>query len=53
MEDLAASGCTLATILKAGQWRTAAFMRYMDEAELDRQVAFELAIDSDGEEWVD
>lgn len=29
-------GCSLATILRAGQWRSAAFMKYLDEAELEK-----------------
>ena len=32
------SGCTLAEILKAGQWRSAAFASYIDEAELNKVV---------------
>ena len=35
-EDMRKMGCTLAEILKAGQWRSAAFMKYMDEAGIDK-----------------
>jgi hypothetical protein len=35
-EDMRQSGCTLAEILRAGQWRSAAFMAYLDAAGLDR-----------------
>ena len=51
--DMVNSGCTLAQILRAGQWRSAAFMRYMEEAQLEKQVAVSIAIDSDNEEFVD
>ena len=50
---MAKSGCPLAQILSAGQWRSAAFARYLDEAELEQDLAFEVAIDSEGEEWLD
>jgi hypothetical protein len=35
-EDMRKMGCTLAEILRAGQWRSAAFMTYMDEAGIDK-----------------
>jgi hypothetical protein len=34
-EDLRRSGATLATILKAGQWKSAAFLNYVNEAQLE------------------
>ena len=43
----------MATILKAGQWRSAAFLRYVDEAQLEEDTAFAVAIESDAEEWID
>ena len=43
----------MAQILQAGQWKSAAFMKYLDEAELEKDVALELGIDSDCEEWID
>ena len=36
MQDLWRSGATLAEILTAGQWKSAAFLRYLDEAELEK-----------------
>ena len=53
LQDLARAGSSLAVILKAGQWRSAAFARYMEEADLERDVAVELVIGSDGEEFLD
>ena len=35
-QDLLANGATLATILRAGQWRSAAFLHYLNEAELEK-----------------
>ena len=35
-QDLWRSGATLAEILLAGQWKSAAFLRYLDEAELEK-----------------
>ncbi len=52
-QDMLKAGCTLAQILRAGQWRSAAFMKYLDEMELEKDLAFELGIHSDTEEWVD
>ena len=40
-KDMRQSGCTLAEILKAGQWRSSAVMTYLNEAGLGevRQLA--------------
>lgn len=35
-EDMRKHGCTLAEILRAGQWKSAAFMTYLDEACMDK-----------------
>ena len=35
-QDMRKCGHTLAEILKAGQWRSAAFMSYLNEADLER-----------------
>ena len=35
-EDMRKMGCTLAEILKAEQWRSVSFMKYMDEAGIDK-----------------
>ncbi len=53
IQDMLGDGCALAQILRAGQWRSAAFLRYLDEAGLERDVAFEVTIHSDDEEWID
>ena len=47
------SGCTLAQILLAGQWKSVAFLKYLDEADLEKETAFAVAIESDEEEWVE
>ena len=66
------SGCTLAQILMAGQWRSISFLKYLDEvlvvttymlvtailhmfaqADLEKETAFAVAIESDEEEWID
>lgn len=52
-EDMRLSGCTLQEILAAGQWRSSAFIKYLNEAELDKDLAFAVAIESDAEEWID
>mgnify|MGYP001391707445 FL=1 len=33
-EDMRKSGCTMAEILAAGQWKSAAFVRYINEARI-------------------
>jgi len=35
-EDLRQCGASLAEILLAGQWKSAAFLKYLDEAELEK-----------------
>ena len=70
-EDMRASGCPLADILRAGQWKSAAFLRYVNEAmflclkrsctslafvlqaELEKDVAYYCAVESEDEEWID
>ena len=52
-EDMRIAGCTLADILAAGQWKSSAFLKYLNEAELDRDLAFAVATESDAEEWID
>ena len=45
MQDLWKSGATLAEILLAGQWKSAAFLRYLDEAELEKaRIQFPCAV---------
>ena len=46
--DLLASGGTLAQVLHAGNWRSAAFLRYLRTRDVDTRAAFEAAAaDSD------
>jgi len=47
------AGSTLAQILHAGQWKSAAFLKYLDEERLDESVALQIATVSDDEEWID
>ena len=49
-QDLLESGVTLAQILVAGQWRSASFLKYLKEAELERDVAFAVSIESDDDD---
>jgi hypothetical protein len=48
-----ACGHPLAEILAAGQWRGASFIRYVKESELEEEVAYQVAIQSDEEEMID
>lgn len=52
-QDMLSAGSTLAQILSAGQWKSSAFLQYINQAELEQEVAFEVAIHSDGEEDAD
>ena len=69
-EDMRQSGAPLAEILKAGQWKSAAFLNYLDEAggalllggicapcvsqaNMEKELAYAVAIESDVEEWID
>ena len=51
--DLAEAGTPLAIILKAGQWRSQAFMRYLDPNDIETLAALEVAYDSDDCEYID
>ncbi len=53
MQDMRLSGCPLAAILAAGQWKSSAFRRYLDESSLEKDVAYEIAIESEPDEWID
>ena len=53
LQDMRLAGCPLSDILAAGQWRSSAFMRYLDEADLEKDVALAAAIHSEDEEWID
>ena len=41
--DMLNRGCTLAQILDAGGWRSAAFLRYLSRRDIDARVALELS----------
>ena len=48
---MAAHGCPLGEILLAGEWRSAAFARYVDEAVVDAaQLRAQILEASDGDE---
>ena len=51
-KDLQDSGASLAVILDAGEWKGRAVVSYMDLSELERDVALEAAMLSDGESLV-
>jgi hypothetical protein len=51
-KDLQMSGASLAETLAAGQWRSPAFMKYLDQSELEQGVALEAAVESDDDEWI-
>ena len=50
--QMAKDGETLAAILMAGEWRSAAFLRYISETELDREKVLRQALEEDEEESV-
>ena len=45
MQDLRKSGAPLNEIVQAGQWRSAAFMMYMDKPALDKACSAHASID--------
>ena len=52
-QDLLESGATLGEILRAGQWRSPAFLKYLDLESLEQDAVVEAHLDessSDGEE---
>jgi hypothetical protein len=51
--DLLENGSTLAEILRAGQWRSAAFLKYLNIADIEKGAAVEVACDTDDEEYID
>ena len=52
-QDMLEKGASLAQILRAGQWRSAAFMRYLNENDIEKDAALEAAADTDDEQWID
>ena len=53
LQDMRLCGHPLAEILAAGQWKSASFIKYVKEAELEKEVAYQVAIESDEQEWID
>ena len=51
-QDMQQSGAPLRKICQAGPWRSGAIFKYLDECELEADVALEAAMhdESDGEE---
>ena len=43
--DLLESGAPLATILKAGEWRSPAFLSYVDMEQLERDAVIQAHLD--------
>ena len=52
-QDLQQSGAPLAKICQAGPWRSGAMFRYLDECDLEDNVALEAAIHEEDEVWID
>ena len=52
-KDLQLSGAPLSVILRAGEWKSAAFLTYLDGCELERDAVLEAALLSDDEAWID
>ena len=48
--SLASAGCSLGQILAAGEWRSAAFLRYCQIDELDTPSMLNAVLQSDGDE---
>ena len=49
-EDLRASGAPLITILKAGEWRSPAFLLYLDSKEVEADAVLAAQLDSESDE---
>ena len=52
-EDLRLNGSTFAEILRAGQWKSAPFMSYLEDVGLERDVAYHAAICDEEKQFVD
>ena len=48
---MANEGCGISSILMAGEWRSHAFARYLDEAELDPGLLLGRTLDASDEEY--
>ena len=51
--DLQASGASLALILAAGEWRSPAFLQYLDKEELENQAVRQVRLDETMDESTD
>ena len=47
---MAAAGDSLASILQAGEWRSAEFLHYVSDSEIDRQRVLQYALDEDADD---
>ena len=47
---MAADGCSLGEILTAGEWRSAAYLRYLSETEIDAQRVLSQALEESEED---
>ena len=48
--EMAADGFTLAKILEAGEWRSSAFLRYIDETAADQGQSLRAALEENDED---
>ena len=48
--QMAASGCDLGRILEAGEWRSRAFVKYIDESAIDGARLLDASVNSSGDE---
>ena len=53
VQDLQKSRAPLAKIRAMGQWSANGMVPYLDECELEQDMALEVAIQSEDEEWID
>ena len=44
--DMVDAGCTLSDLLRAGSWRSAAFLQYLDLGAIHRRMAAQLVVDN-------
>ena len=47
---MASQGCSLGEILTAGEWKSKAFLNYVDESTIDSARLLKESVESDGEE---
>ena len=50
--EILKSGGSLATVLKAGQWRSHAFMQYLNESEIDTLTLFQVVDDKEEPDFI-